>query len=280
LTESAVSVIQEKIENYIDYLDDLDYIDSVLETADLATAFSAITQMLRSGSKDHIPATNRFIGDAMRFYYKRPDSNGNPSTSEICMLFREQLPGSTVVDALHTNVFSPIYNVRDYTVYTLGRMGLKTSLPVLKESFRKSLDTDPLLLPQLISALDWQRGIHIWKMLEKMARSPHAMTRWATLGSGFLDYFEIPKSKRSLLYMQRQMHLLNILKDDEHPLVRKEAEYKCRQCQRALHGQETVDELEQPLFFEIAQIRFRNHLGEAKQDDYSVSELEAFMRQL
>lgn len=281
MTESAVSVIQEKIENYIDYLDDLDYIDSVLETADLATVFSAITQLLQSGSKEHIPATNRFIGDAMRFYYKRPDSDGNPSTSEICMLFREQLPGSSVVDALHKNVFSSIYTIRHHTTYILRSTFFKASVPILKKCFRKSLDHDPLLLSELLSTLSWLGRTHIWKMLEKMARSPHAMTRWAVLGSGFLDSFEIPQTKRSLLYTQRQMHLLNILKDDEHPLVRKEAEYKWRQCQRALYGEQPVEQTEStPLLFESAQIRFQNHLNEMHQDDYTVSELEAFVREL
>ena len=274
-------VIQEKLENYIDYLDDLDYIDAVLETADFDTLFSVITQVLQSGNQYRVLATNRFIGDAMRLYSKRPDTQGNPSTSKICLLFRDQLPDSTVVAALHKNVFSNIYTVRDYTVHTLGRIALKTSIPVLKESFGNSLDNDPLLLPQLLSALDWLGRLHIWKLIEKMARSPHAMTRWAALGCGFLDYFDNPKSRRSVIYTQRQLHILDMLKRDQHPLVRTEAEYKWQQCQLALNREKRDEQPEKaPLLFESAQIRFRNLMSDMHQDDYSVSELEAFVLQL
>lgn len=272
--------IQEKIENYIYYLDDRDYIDAVLGFADMEILFSSITQMLQSGSKDRIIATNLFIGDAVRRYASILDKAGNPSSSEISTLFRENLPGSSVVDALSKNVFSNSFVVRNNTTHILGRTNLKACVPVLKRSFRESLDRDPLLLPQLVGALEWLGRTHIWKLIERMIRNPHAMTRWAALGSGFIDYFDTPETKRGFQFIQRQLHCLDMLKNDKHPLVREEAEYKWQLCQLAIKGEEPVKQPARPLFFELVQIQFWNYMSDMEQDDYSVSDLEAFVLQI
>ena len=258
--------IQEKIENYIDYLQDLDYIDAILTSTEPDTLFDLITEMLLSGNSSRIFWTSLFIRDVV---------NIASSKSNHAKRFYEELPRSKVAHALNKNVFADVFSVRHNAVYTIGKIGLESSIPVLRTRFTYSLDHDPLLLPGLVFELRWLGDLDQWELIEQMALNPYAMTRWAVLSTYLFQSFLRAVEEEDALFALNQLHYLEMLRTDHHPLVRQEAEYKTRQYLAAQNGES--DELETPpLTFEVLEIRFGNQLVEMQKDDYTPEELEAF----
>jgi hypothetical protein len=268
--------VQENIAQYSDHLQDFAFIDSLLKSTERQVVYDTVADLLRSGQRGLTWTINMFVLDVMLL-----------APAEIAQPFREGFYTSKIVDALNDNVFARPHIVRCNAVYTIGKVGLKSSTDVLIKAFEYYLEKDPLLLPALLFELRWLGDEQQWNHIERMMRSTSYLTRWATLSSYLFANFSIPQNKDEARYSELQQHYLERLKLDSDNRIRDEADYKVseyRFYQTAFHSKQDRRNARKALTshipsltFDSIQLRFTNHLAQTDKNDYSLSELDAFV---
>lgn len=211
--------IQEKISNYLDHFEDAEYVDSILKSMELEAVFDAIVAMLRSGQGKHINDAHLFIRDVILLIHTKETE-----------VFKEEFYTSKIVEALNENVFANQHFVRSSAIYTIGKVWLKSSIDTLLRAFDHYLISDPVLLPELLFEIGWLGDRQNWDRIERMVRSDSYLTRWAALHdySGLSGFIRLPQTQEEIQHSERQKYYLEILKQDNHPLIRADAEYKLR----------------------------------------------------
>lgn len=268
--------VQEQIAQYLDHLEDWNYVEAILNATDLQTLFATITLILCSRNEDNIKGANLFLRDVVLL-----------APEQISQNFKANFPPQTIIKALEDNVFANNWFVRSDSVCTLGKLGLTMSIPTLVKAFNQSIETDPLLLPELFFELSWLQGESDWALLSKALHSHHYLSRWAALpeiGRHFVDPGKIEG-------FSQQKELVKSMLDDLNGYVKQEAQYE---YQRLLYLQKAkgasrkekkqlkreLDQYEPPVMFMDVEIQFGNYLYNSSQRDYQLSELEDFVDRL
>lgn len=198
--------------------------------------------------------------------------------------FWVRLTESGIIARLEALLFADSSNMRDTAAYTLGKIGSRASLPALVDALTVYRDTDPLLVPRLISEGIWL-GANQWPLLAQALESPVYMTRW-----GILDILGALYPERKKRDERRRVRYLETLRHDTQSLVRQEATYyvqaaaleplRDRSAEEQRHGQEELSALEPPFTYMTCSIRFSNYLHQAGRTSYTVRELEDFIDHL
>lgn len=265
--------IQEKIIQYRNNISDWEYVETVLRASDIETLFATIVHMLRSGNGLHIREANFFLRDVVLLAPKHINEE-----------FRANFSQREIIEAMNDNVFANNFFTRSNTVYTIGKLGFTSSVPVLIKAFHQSMESDPLLLLSLFSELRWLQGKVDWELLNKPLHNSHFLIRWATLQ--ILDHYSVYPEKTQEFLLKKSY--LEILLTDTNEWVKQEANYLHRELLHLQNIQGLPRNQKRKLrreldrskpwvtFFHVV-IRFENYLSTSNQVDYQLSELEEFV---
>jgi hypothetical protein len=105
------------------------------------------------------------------------------SARQVTGAVRRELPGSGFFDALERCLHAPAYAVRSGAVYTFGKLGFPENADRLIRALRARRDSDPFLLPDLLTESRWLEGradAH-WGRVRDLAAAPAELARWASL---------------------------------------------------------------------------------------------------
>jgi hypothetical protein len=262
--------IERLILGYSNHLEELQYLADVAGAVEPAALESAIIGLLLSEDATRIWHTCALIQGLVLL---RPPH-------DACRSFRESYPRSSVVGALEGLVTAPDHRIRSHAVYTLGKTGSTHSLPVLRHAFHSLLEKDPLLLPSLASEILWLEKEHSLDLIDEALASGQYLTRWASFGiiQGLSDD------------RQLKTRVCARLLGDSNSRVRAEAEYEqalldhqansdsmTKTARRAARRE--IERRRPPLCFANLDIAFGNYLYHHSRRDYTVSELDQFVRQ-
>jgi hypothetical protein len=268
--------LQDQITQYLDHIEDFAYVDAILKSAPLENIYETIAELLRSGQLEPVWTTSVFLRDVVL-----------SAPPEIAEPFREKLHTSQIREALHDNLFAPNHFIRRNAFYNCGKLGFKESIGVLSKTFEYYLESDPLLLPDLLFELHWLGDTQEWIYFKQMAECPSYLTRWAALATRPVAHVNIPQNAEDLRHTELQKKYLEQLVQDTHPRVRAEADYKLREFHfyqtrfpSKADQKKARKELEKHLpnlaFFTL-EVQFHNTMARNQKTDYALSELEMFV---
>jgi len=278
--------VQRSIRQYYPHLHNRQYLDEVFQSVERTVIDRSIVELLCSGNAEDFTNTCLFIRDLVLL---------GPKPEECESL--EQFCGPSVVSTLEDFTTAPNHHRRSQAIYTLGKIGSKSSLPALRRTFQAQFEKDPLLLPGLLFEIFWLEEKEDAALIEEAAVSAQYLTRWAILD--VLDKRPSPEDLASPEWQLRVLVYARLL-EDPHARVRAEAEYQHAlldfeaQYLRAV-AEGTTDSAETSkavrraarreierrrpsLCFADLEVRFYNHLHNRASDDYTVSELDEFVR--
>lgn len=132
----------------------------------------------------------------------------------------KQLEASGYFQILQGYVEAPIFFKRADAVATLARMGHRESVGFLSEVFEERRDTDPFLMPGLVSEIRWldrNTAAHDGR-LGMLAGSSEAICRWAAVE--IAGDMPSPGSTPAVI-----RDLISGLEDDPFSCVREQAKY-------------------------------------------------------
>jgi hypothetical protein len=264
---------RQQIRDYVDHLEDTAYVRAVFAAAGVSGVAGLLVAMLRGGDRDAALAAGLFLRDAVLFGMA-PD-------------FALALPRTGVFPALRANLYVPDYAVRRDSVYTIGKLTVRTTAGLLREAFPVALRRDPLLLPRLLSELSWLTGgKRPWAYLRRVAESPHYLVRWSLLAQNVSLVGDF--GRRRGPEGRKLRRLYGRLAADPHPLVRAEARHRRaalvtrreerlwrnggweRVWKRLSHG-------EPDRSFSSLELLFGNCMTLAGWADYDLADLDAFV---
>jgi hypothetical protein len=207
-------------------------------------------------------------------------------TNEVRRTIREkQYPGSIVVKAVETLLFSNNHFLRQQTGYALGKICSYSSVPVMIEAFHHWRDRDPLMLPFFVGELGWLGAENFHDLVGQMISSPSFTTRWAAIDC----------LARSGGARRQQQSRFDLLRNDQNYLVRQEAEHAYRVHLFRIRGRtefypeppfeftperEAIDKQYEPaITFTRIKQAFEYDLSSQDMTDYTIDQLEAFIEQ-
>lgn len=264
-------------------------LDSRLEDiTDVATAINSdtflefcnfINELLQSNEDEIVSSTCGFIRDLVLFSNQHLD----------CETFAKNYETSSILKTVEQLLFSQNYFIRRAAVYTLGKTCSYGSVPVLNQAFKTFRDSDPLLLPRLMGEMGWLGAEDFWQLLESMMDSPFFVTRWAVIEI-LPEFLEDTQSQNELFL--GKLKCSERLRQDSNPLVQAESEYQYQllKLRSKMHHLSKSDrkkmrkELDRKytpvLSFSHVSNRFNHHLYTQGLTQYSVDELEAFIKSM
>lgn len=141
----------------------------------------------------------------------------SPKSTIFASRFRQSfLNGDhqAIVERLEAGLKSEFAMVRRWSVYTLGKIGSKKSLPKLRRLFEWSLDNDPLLISSLVFEISWlgKKSDTMVQAIKTMAASDSFLNRWQAI--------DVIRSTRDIDSWEST---LEELRKDSHPFVRDSA---------------------------------------------------------
>jgi len=180
--------------------------------------------------------------------------------------FQRTYHGSAIVAELERIARDGKRGVRGDAIYTLGKTGCTGSIPILMDVFRSSIQSDPLVLPQVLFEICWLDRSRLEGLVDEMLAGPSFLTRWATLEGPGAD-----------IACGRLIH-------DPHDLVRAEAIFHLALISRpvlpkteAKRKRKELDSYRPSVSFTDIRIMFDHWLREGGRTDYSVDEVEMFV---
>lgn len=180
--------------------------------AELESEFSlkevsgVICQLLQRNDEGYFHATT-----LLRDLILKPQEESN----SFGQAFRESyLSGGqqAIVDRLESDVRRSNVQVRPWAIYALGKIGSKSSLPVLWESLDVALQRIPDIVVCLASEIRWleESEDEQRRVLDLLASSDSYLNRWATI--------DVVESS-----VNGEKEVVDKLREDEHPYVRRAA---------------------------------------------------------
>jgi hypothetical protein len=166
-------MIQEAILNYIDYLEDPAYFASLLGASETHDLIDALINLLRSGDHERVGSTCLFIRDLILIAPKH----------NLGIPFRDAYSASPLVPELERLVLADNHFIRRHAIYTLGKTGSTGSVPALHHAFHVLWESDPLLLPSLVTEIWGLEDRKSWSLIDTMITNRRYITRWAALGT-------------------------------------------------------------------------------------------------
>jgi hypothetical protein len=188
-------------------------------------------------------------------------------------------PSATVLAAMEALVSCSNYVLRRRAVYTLAKICSFKSAAVLAARFEACLETDPLLLPNLVSENAWLRGGVLPGFPERLLHNAHPLTRWALVPLlyerpvGLDDAVRVEALRRLMQDRvapigEEAAYGLAVLKADRRDHTRSRAEA------RALRQE--AEELRPAITFEDLELRFSNAMAHQQEQDYTMATLARF----
>jgi HEAT repeat protein len=263
--------------NYLDYLQDVDYLATLVNSVSSVELCNIINELLQSENIETVSSTCLFIRDLALFGLQHPD----------CKTFVQGNSWAAIVTIIEQLLFSQNHFIREQAIYTLGKTGSYSSIPVLNQAFNAFRDIDPLLLPRLIGEMGWLGAENLWALLDSMISSPVYITRWAVLS--VLPEFGGDDAQVQNELFQGKFKCIEQLHQDSNPLIQAEAEYEYQllKFRSEMHNipkaerkknRKNLERYYKPAFcYDGISIRFTNYLYTKGLTQYSVDELEAFI---
>ena len=273
-----METIANQILNSFSFFQDSDRFAAVVNSTSSEELCNIINGLLRSEYFDKVGYTCGFIRDLVMF------GRGNPD----CERFVKDYLEYSIIETLEELLFSPYHHIRQLTIYTLGKICSYKSLPALNRAFTAFRDTDPILLPRLISEMNWLGEPNFWELINSMMKSSVYITRWAVI-----DIL----GKSAEIQMEDELYpekfqYIELLRGDSNILVRTQAEYEYQllkvrreilnlpKPQRRKRRKEVERKYKPNLCFYHVEMSFRNYAGKNKLRQCSLGELEAFILNL
>jgi hypothetical protein len=269
--------IEYKIIHYIDSIQNVDYLADIITSLPNSDLDHFIADLLHSESDEIISLICLFIRDVMTFGYSNPE----------CEKFKEKYPKSKILKKIEDLVFSNNHFIRSQAIYTLGKTCNYGSIHILNKAFKTFRDTDPLLLPILISEMGWLGIGSFSERIESIISSELYTTRWVALSI-------LPDINREAAELENEIfkakkNWINKLREDPNDLIRLEAEYEYQllEFQRSLSNLSRGDikrkkknleqEFKPVVSFQSAALIFTRNLHISGISQYSVSDFQSFI---
>lgn len=252
-----------------DGFEDTEYIAKIVNAFAFSKISASICELLHSDDYETFSMTGLFLRDAILI-------GGNRNAA--CHQFKSDYPRSSIVTTLEEIVLSDNYLRRSEAIYALGKTCSHSSKDVLSAAFDRFRDSEPFLLSLLLNEMQWLGVENLENCLEQMANSSRYLTRWAAV-EYVCDY---------TIDRQISLNWVEILRRDQHELIRAEAEYE---FQRALgciqsplrskaeqrqHAKE-IKKIKPAISFQTASGKFRNYLASKGLINYDTIDLEAYI---
>lgn len=185
--------------------------------------------------------------------------------------------------ALEERLFTSDHQVRGSVVYIMGQLRLPGNPAALRRAFDFYLETDPLLLPRLLTEISWTHATDesTTHLLKIMVSNAQPLTRWAAM-KRLGTVTRLPDA---------ETELLKALTHDEYPPLQIEARYEWERLQElnALKGLpkgerrrrlKAVAKREPYVTFGRVEILFAHDRYARGARDYTPDELSAFVERL
>ncbi len=273
------SSLQSKVLHCLKSLEDT-YDVAVAITSDTFLEFcDVINELLHSKEDEVVSSTCGFIRDLVLFSNQHPD----------CETFAKNYETSSILRTIEQLLFSQNCFIRRAAVYTLGKTCSYGSVPVLNQAFKTFRDSDSLLLPRLMGEMGWLGAENFWQLLESMMDSPFFVTRWAVIEI-LPEFLEDAQSQNELFL--GKLRCSERLRQDSNPLVQAESEYRYQMLKfrseskslpktdRNKMRKDLIRKYTPALSFSHVSNRFNHHLYTQGLTQYSVDELEAFIKSM
>ncbi|WP_373541429.1 hypothetical protein [Chamaesiphon sp.] len=258
--------VQILITRYLDDgFEDTVYMAQIVNTLPFIDTSALICSLLKSSNYETFSITALFIRDVILYGNRNKD----------CYQFISKYPESSIVTTLEELVFSHNYFIRDEAIYTLGKTCSYNSKNKLRQAFDRFRDSDPLLLTKLLNEMQWLGVENSENCIEQMANSFSYLTRWA-----------------AVQYIKQSGNIfpswVEILRRDNHKLVRTETEYEYRttleiidkkvlsKVQQRQRSKE-IKKIKPLILFQTVQGQFLSYLFHNGINGYSVTDLENYI---
>jgi HEAT repeat protein len=268
-------MLENKIINYLSYLEDSDY---MAEVATSPGAVETLIKMLQDDDPDTVGYAGLFITDLVL----------SCSRNEVCKSAWETQLEPIIIPEVERLVFAENHFIRKQVIYTLGKICSYDSVPVLLQAFYEYRESDSILLPRLIGELFWLGVENPLDILESMVESQYYTTRWAVIKLLGEFIYHSPSEEDATFSMK--YNFSEKLRNDSHPLIKVEAEYEYqllalnhRKLQENMSKSDykkqrkDLKKLEPSLSFFGISLQFSHYMVANNLFTYTMQELETFI---
>lgn len=260
------------ISDYTGYAEEEDFWTTLKATYPRKDIDSAVIELLNDGSADIVSTTCMFVRD-IELIAPRIENPGC-ATGPLANL--------DIAKALEQLLSSDELLKRESAVYTMGKVGSITSLPVMKACLERTKDSDPLLISRLAFEICWLSGMTDFEWYrDQLLLSNSFLTRWAGLDVVSAGHSDEPG------FYSSKIEAIAFVQNDSHHRVKESA---CFLLDKIRFEQGLKDlpsrsekrkerrslEARRPPFFDDLDIRYRNHMREARVTGAYVEELRNF----
>lgn len=237
---------------YPEVFDDPRALAAIVADADRATVLQALDALVRMATRPAVAAACLVVRDWLIV------GPGRGLVVDADAVLR-----APVIGRLEHLLSSDDYQIRQQVVYTLGKIGSRSSVPALLHAFAQWYDCDPLLLPAIVMEVCWLEPVAARPLLEQLLASSFYGTRWAVL-----DVVTSLDSEDEVLAPQCRAAVIQ-LSADPHPGVRAEAQWRAAALSSAPYppGSAARSTQPPPLTFECFTIQVGNALAHAQVQD-------------
>jgi hypothetical protein len=238
-------------------------VDSILSVHSFEQIFLELDSILKNEAPENIVHALGFIRDAN--LYKHPFREG----------FHEHLTSAKIWETFRDLLKAPHFNVRQNTIYTIGKLTNRDRAYLLSDAFPFYLANDPINLPKLLSEHLWLTNKWNWGWVERIASADHYLKRWS-LCQVMDDDGNNEETKRCFL------KVLARLKCDANSFVASEANLRFERVKVKVEPKLSKSEwrkevkrirsLEPSMTFEWTAMRFMQN-----RSDYSLDEFDEFV---
>lgn len=265
--------LRNSITSYLDHLQDVKWIETLVERHGVADVLGACARVLAKGDPSETHEVTTFLRDIGIY--------GIVSDGVVARV-REAMP-TGILPKLRLLLRSPVFEVRKAAIYTIGKLTFPAEAKALRSVFPLYVERDPFCLASLFFELSWlgdRRGVEA--RLKQTIRHKRYLIRWSALG--FFDCAGADERFR------RQC--LDALSTDSNPYVAAEAQHQLARLDLERAGAKAnwspkadwrnkrrqLEEAQPSITFNMLELRFLNEPARRRKRDYSIAELDEFMR--
>lgn len=202
-------MIKSLISEYIDHYQEPSFFEKLFDQNSAAYVAQTLIELLHEQNDQIIENTLFFIRDLAL-----TPQNEKHATPHRMIIF--ETPVITLVENL---TMSKNYFTQSQSIYTLGKIGSVQSIQKLYDVFQKTKESNPLLVPRIITEIWWLEPEKNWNIIMKIVSAVNDVTRWSCLAVLFTY-----SGGEHMLQMAHQV--LNTLRQDTNEHIRNEATYQ------------------------------------------------------
>jgi hypothetical protein len=275
--------LRDSVTHYIDHLEDAAWVESLVGQYGLVQVLQSCIDVLTEQNPSDVHQVTTLLLDIGR--------TGVMMKDDFVAEVRALMPAG-VLPGLRSLLRAPDLSVRMGAIGTIGRLSFAAEAEALRHAFPSYLDRDPLCLPRLLRELGWlgdHRGVDA--RVKRMIGHKHYLFRWSALE--YLDSMSLP-SQPAERELRRRSAWLRTLSRDPAPPVAAEASHQLAELEFEIAGRQAawrpkaewrnkrraLEKARPPMTFSLVEIRFLNNMARRKQADYTIEELDTFVRGL